>query len=283
MFDFRYHALSLSAVIVALVLGVLLGVAIGDRGLVSSGEKAIREDLRHKVASAQSHADDLQGQLDDRKSVLGKVYPLLVANQLQDRDVGIVYLGSKSNTDKDLVTDAIGPAGAHLTWLMAIHEPLDAGAVARHAQGTQYAQLANDPTLYENFGRRIGIQLVDGGQLVKREQSTISDAFDGDLRPVGTVVLVHDPPTNLDATQSAAMQAFERGVVEGLKSGATVVGVQTETTSPSQTGWYGDQGLTYVSDLDQVEGRISLIYALSGQSQGSFGPGQVPDLPSTNG
>ena len=38
VFDFRYHALSLVAVFVALVLGLLLGVAIGDKGLVSSAE-----------------------------------------------------------------------------------------------------------------------------------------------------------------------------------------------------------------------------------------------------
>jgi ABC-type proline/glycine betaine transport system permease subunit len=34
MFDFRYHALSLVAVFMALVIGILLGIAIGDKGLV---------------------------------------------------------------------------------------------------------------------------------------------------------------------------------------------------------------------------------------------------------
>jgi hypothetical protein len=36
MFDYRYHALSLAAVLFALALGVLIGVAIGDSNLVSS-------------------------------------------------------------------------------------------------------------------------------------------------------------------------------------------------------------------------------------------------------
>ena len=49
MFDFRYHALSLVAVFVALAVGLLLGVAIGDAGLVSSGEQNLREDLRGDV------------------------------------------------------------------------------------------------------------------------------------------------------------------------------------------------------------------------------------------
>ena len=35
MFDVRYHALSLAAIFIALVVGLLLGVAIGDKELVS--------------------------------------------------------------------------------------------------------------------------------------------------------------------------------------------------------------------------------------------------------
>ena len=51
MFDFRYHALSLVAVFMALVIGILLGIAIGDKGLISSArtdiEKSLRSDLRN--------------------------------------------------------------------------------------------------------------------------------------------------------------------------------------------------------------------------------------------
>src|SRR5262245_37653643 len=92
MFDFRYHALSLTAVVVALVLGVLLGVAIGDRGLVSSGEKGTRGALRHAISSAEHRADDLQSNLNERKKLLDTVFPLLVDGRLARQDVGIIYL-----------------------------------------------------------------------------------------------------------------------------------------------------------------------------------------------
>ena len=49
MFDFRYHALSLVAVFLALVVGLLLGVAIGDKGLVSVGAQDMRDSLRDDV------------------------------------------------------------------------------------------------------------------------------------------------------------------------------------------------------------------------------------------
>ena len=50
MFDFRYHALSLAAVLFALALGVLIGVAIGDSDLVSSAKSGIVHDLESEVS-----------------------------------------------------------------------------------------------------------------------------------------------------------------------------------------------------------------------------------------
>ncbi len=169
MFDFRYHALSLTAVVVALVLGVLLGVAIGDRGLVSSGEKSIRSDLRHAIASSQHRADELQGKLNGRKKVLDKVFPLLVDGRLARQDVGIVYLGPKSDAANGAILDAVKTAGGHPAWQLAFKEPLDAEAIAANAGSTQYTHLADDPTpddptLYSDLGERVGTQLVTGGQ-----------------------------------------------------------------------------------------------------------------------
>ncbi len=44
MFDYRYHALSLAAVLFALAVGVLIGVAIGDSNLVSSAKRRDRPE-----------------------------------------------------------------------------------------------------------------------------------------------------------------------------------------------------------------------------------------------
>ena len=46
MFDVRYHALSLAAIFIALVVGLLLGVAIGDKELVSSARNDVRNMRR---------------------------------------------------------------------------------------------------------------------------------------------------------------------------------------------------------------------------------------------
>ena len=63
MLNFRYHALSLVAVFLALAIGLLLGVAIGDKGLVSSAEHDVRASLRDDVRDAQAERDDARAQL----------------------------------------------------------------------------------------------------------------------------------------------------------------------------------------------------------------------------
>jgi hypothetical protein len=67
MLNFRYHALSLVAVFLSLVIGLLLGVAIGDKGLVSSAEQDVRASLRDDVREAQGERDDARVQLEERQ------------------------------------------------------------------------------------------------------------------------------------------------------------------------------------------------------------------------
>ena len=69
VFDYRYHALSLAAVLLALAVGVVIGVAIGDSDLVSSAKSGIVHDLKEEVAGAQQHAGELSTQLAARTGV----------------------------------------------------------------------------------------------------------------------------------------------------------------------------------------------------------------------
>ncbi len=141
--------------------------------------------------------------------------------------------------------------------------------------------MPSDPTIYSKLGKTVGNQLVTGGKLINDERSSLSDSFDGDLTPVANIVVVRNPSADLDQQQKSTVGDFEVGVIKGLTdAGATAIGVQTDTATPSQIKWYDRNhlNLTTVSDVNRVEGKISLIYALNG-TQGNFGTGDVPNLP----
>jgi hypothetical protein len=281
MFDFRYHALSLIAVFVALILGLLLGVAIGDKGLVSSAENNIKESLRADVRAEQKKVADLNDQLSQKDKFEQEVYPLLVDGQLSDRKIGVVFLGNASDDINNEVANALGASGGKKVGAVQVREPLNLDGLAARAAGTRYETLGGaDDKLVEDFGKRMGVQLVRGGKLLTRERRTLFSAVAGDLGPFDGVVVARDLPDNLSGDDLHNINAFEQGLIDGLTAGDTqVVGVERSNSDPTQVPWYRSQGLSTVDNLDQTSGQAALVFLLAGKVDGAFGIHQARLLP----
>jgi hypothetical protein len=272
MFDVRYHAISLAAVLVALVVGVLLGVAIGDAGLVSTAEQSVRDSLRGDVRAAQDERREAQEALAAQERYAQDAYPLLVADRLAGEKVGLLFLGAPSDAVARNVREALRDTGAQLAGTMALREPPDVGALASAAQGTRYEELEEDPALLEDFGRRIGIQLVQGGRLLRRERDALFSNRAGSLGPFDAVVIARDPP-DLEGDERQQTEDLENGIVAGLRENpVSVVGVERTDSDPSQVPWFRERDLTSVDNIDQVSGRAALVFALAGAT-GTFGVG----------
>jgi hypothetical protein len=283
VFDFRYHALSLIAVFVALVLGLLLGVAIGDKGLVSSAENRIKESLRADVRAEQKKAAELSDKLAERDKFEQEVYPLLVDGQLTDRKIGVVFLGRPSEDINNEVRNALGASGGKGVGAVAVREPLSVDDLAARAAGTRYAGLATgDDDLLESFGTRIGVQLTRGGKLLNRERRPLFSTVAGSLGPYDGVVVARNLPDDIKGDDLHLVNAFERGLIRGLTSrNVPVVGVEHSDTDPSQVPWYRDHGLSTVDNLDQTAGSAALVFLLAGNTDGAFGihqPRLLPDI-----
>lgn len=287
MFDFRYHALSLAAVLLALALGVLLGVAIGDTNLVSSAKNGIVHNLEAEVGHTRQHAGQLQERLAAEEAFAGGLYPLAVHELLAGRTVGLVFLGASSDRVNTLVRAAVAQAGGQVGTVVAVREPLDLTGIAQEAAGTHYATLASSTQLVERFGDLIGRQLVSGGQLVSRElisrvRASLLSAFDGQLTRLDGLVVMRAEPAGMSAQQSEDSAALESGLLAGVSAvGVPAVGVELSGSEPSQIPWYSGRGISSVDDLDQLAGQAALAYALAGD-RGAFGVKPTADslLPS---
>ncbi len=276
MFDYRYHALSLAAVLFALALGVLLGVAIGDSNLVSSAKNGIVHDLNSEVSQARKQAGALQSRLTDEEAFANGLYPLAVHELLAGRTIGLVFLGGSSDQVDSLVRDAVAQAGASVTTVVAVREPLDLAGIEHEVAGTHYASLTGSTQLLEAFGALIGRQLVSGGALVGRElisrvRASLLSAFDGQLTRLEGVVVMRAEPTGMSAEQSAASAAFDSGLLAGVAAvKVPAVGVELSGGEPTQIAWYKGKGMASVDDLDHLAGQAALDYALAG-AHGAFG------------
>ena len=281
MFDYRYHALSLAAVLLALAVGVVIGVAIGDSNLVSSAKSGIVHDLSSEVSGAQHQADQLRTQLNGEEAFTNDLYPIAIHGLLNGRNVGLVFLGSPSNRVNGLVRNAVTQAGGDLVNVVAVREPLNMPDLARAAAGTHFAALGAEASpagrqLVARFGRIVGRQLVSGGQLVgrellSRERGPLLSAFDGQLGKLAGLVVVRAQPAGMTPQQLEASGAFESGLLGGTATaGVPIVGVELSSTQPSQVPWYQAQNISSVDDLDAVAGQAALVYALTG-SRGAYG------------
>jgi hypothetical protein len=147
--------------------------------------------------------------------------------------------------------------------------------------GTRYETLGGaDDKLVEDFGKRMGVQLVRGGKLLTRERRTLFSAVAGNLGPFDGVVVARDLPDNLSGDDLHNINAFEQGLIDGLTAGDTqVVGVERSNSDPTQVPWYRSQGLSTVDNLDQTSGQAALVFLLAGKVDGAFGIHQARLLP----
>jgi hypothetical protein len=280
VFDYRYHALSLAAVLLALAVGVVIGVAIGDSNLVSSAKSGIVHDLSSEVSGAHHQSDQLRTQLSSEEAFANDLYPIAVHGLLSGRSIGLVFLGGPSNTVNGLARNAVTQAGGDLVTVVAVREPLDLPGLARGAAGTRYAALGADRSrlgtrLVERFGVLAGRQLVSGGlvsrELLGRERGRLLSAFDGRLGRLEGVVLMRADPAGMIGEQLEAAGAFQSGLIRGVAAvGVPIVGVELSNNQPSQVPWYQAQNISSVDDLEATAGQAALVYALTG-SRGAYG------------
>lgn len=292
MFDYRYHALSLAAVLFALALGVLIGVAIGDTNLVSSAKNGIVHNLQSEVGEARTQAQQLQQRLSDEESFAKGLYPLAVHELLNGRSVGLLFLGEPSDQVNSLVRAAVSQGDGTLATVVAVRLPLNLAGIAHEAAGTHYAALCAAkssegactaaPELLEHFGELVGRQLVSGGSLVDQEllsrvRGGLLSAFDGQLTHLEGLVVARTAGSGLSAEAAESDARFEAGVLAGVAAvGVQAVGVELTSSEPSQVPWYKGRKISSVDDLDAPAGQAALLYALAGNS-GAFGVKSTAD------
>jgi hypothetical protein len=255
----------------ALLLGILLGIAIGDKGLVSGAARDVRKQLEGDVRSARADADSLRAELAQRDLLDADLYPLIVQGRLTGNRVGIVAVGQLSDRTIGLVRDALKDTGGRLTLEAVLRTPPQLDGLSPRDTGVRGHPISADPHAVTRFGRIFGSQLTRGGGVAKRTQRTVFSTSSGSLNGVEAVVVVRDSPPVLRGPDATLERNLENGLLRGLTANnIPVVGVETTSTTPSQVPWYRLHNVSSVDDLDKLAGRVALVFALAG-ANGAFG------------
>ena len=273
MFDFRYHVTSLAAVFIALVIGILVGVAISGRSLIRDTERRV---LENDIAELQQQLSDAERQVEQQNALeeYSRVtYPAVMAGRLADRRVGVVYVGSAEGEVAAGIQETIDRADG-VQGMRALQVPIATGELLRRV-----ADVADAPRTVEDLGRSLARELVDGGEtpLWDAVGPSLVEEREGGNLPLDAVVVARTAEP-----QSGQTARFLSGFYSGLAAaGVPVVGVETTDSEATAVPTYRGHGFSTVDNVDTIPGRIALAVLLTGESPGSYGTKEdnTPVLP----
>jgi hypothetical protein len=266
MFDFRYHALSLVAVFLALAIGILLGATIGN-SLVTDANNGLRSSLHQDVVNARNQASQAQSQLGQRDKIISSALPMLVQGELGGQSIAIVATGSLPSGIESEVRQTVETAGGAVDSVSVFDVPGQLDSIEK-AGGMR----GRDPEQVQGFAKRISRSIITGLGVANRMHRALPDTVRGNFHGAGAVLFYRSPPPDHESDQDKALrEAFENGLADGLDAqGVQTVGVEEQSTDPSQVGWYKDHHMSSVDSVDLPGGQLALVFALAGE-KGSFG------------
>ena len=278
----RYHAASLAAVFLALAIGILIGVGLGQN-VISGTTKNLEQSLKSDLAAARGRADKLQGQLNREADFEQEAFPALAGGILRGDHIAVVALGglpADVNGDVEQVVGSESPTGAALSEVAVVREPPDLPAIAGAApQGSQGKHVRRDRADLIAVARRMGRGLVVGGPTFDRFRGPMLVKVSGRPGGIDGVVVIRSQPGNLGPHQVAQSDTLEKGLLAGLESGGgtPVVGVERSDSDGSSMGLLSGAGASATVDsVDLTSGRVALAYALAG-GRGSYGVKSTAD------
>lgn len=277
MFDLRYHVVSLAAVFLALVLGVLLGVGISETGRVDdvqrdSYEARIRNLERELEAGAeQDVATERQRKAAD--TIVAEVYPILMESRLAGVRVVTVFVGSADGNNairsgvRRMLAD--GDASGPFRYL-ELEVPVDAGVLQAELGSRSELVRFSGPDRFDEVGAELAQELVAGGD--RPLWDALSPLIVGEEAGIGTL-----PPDAIVVARAAEPQQGETaallaGFYRGLASGAVpALGVETAGSKPSAVPVYQRMSLSSVDAIDTDVGRLAAALVLTGAPSGNYG------------
>jgi Copper transport outer membrane protein, MctB len=276
MFDLRYHVASLAAVFVALLIGILVGVAMS--GKVDDAEKQ----------SLQSDVNRLEAQLDaaSERRVTGtreqkafrtfvkNAYPALIADRLVGKQIAIVFVGPVDASLRRAIERTVDDAGSSAPLRMrALKVPIDPSKIDGELDG-ELAEYRSDGLA--DLGGELARELVGGGDTPAWDALTpliVEEQAGSFRRPVDGVVVAR----TVKAQQGETAQ-FLRGLYSELAAlDVPTIGVEPSGVSASAVGSWSDAGLSTVDDIEAPAGRLALALLLSGSPIGNYGLKETAD------
>lgn len=303
MINFRFHIVSLTAVFLALVIGIVMGVAVIDQATVSQLEQGL-EEAEARAEKVRSGNDALEAELARWSLFAEQAGDELVAGRLDGVPIVILTVAGAPDDALAALRSTLAAAGAdvrgtlELTERVALTEPADVEAMAAVLGGEHGGAQSTRDAAIDRVASEMaaGAAPVVGGLVAERFAVVDGDQNPADLVVPNTRFVVYTQPEAaaadrlfaLPLTVALARRADSRVLAVAPSLGPDGQG-RSDTPGPSVVGQLRSAGDTRLSTVDNAadfRGRVAAVFALVALGRGvvgdfGFGPGAdrvLPDL-----
>jgi hypothetical protein len=284
--DFRYHAVSLIAVFLALVLGIFVGFAMVDPGRIQQFVAEVKRDNERTRETNLEELTRLRQQQGASQTLEKAVMPALVKDRLTGKRIILVLDTQFSrNSPVPETRKLLENAGAEIGGVITLSSrlaKLKAEEVERLLSGRDAALPPDSEPrafLAERLGRRIGEGGSDFPRYLESEGLLrISFSSDFERRPDAVVII------SGGAGSPDFLDMVEEPLLQGIKATTPrVIGCELNAAPENAVKLFQQLNLTTIDNLDTYPGQMALVLALAG-AQGNFGVKAsadrvLPDLP----
>ena len=235
--DLRYHLISLISVFLALAIGILLGVAMADRGVVSDRMQAEITSIQQQLDQQQREIDKQDEQIAQQELLLERMSQAMIVDRLQGENVALVA-GPYADPDvSGAVQGDLSEAGANITTVETLEAP--------------------DPS--ELTTQEATTQLESGYAALAREVLGLTGE-DQDFPGIVVFVGGGEIPADAPPGTPGALKAVQRRIFEvWLDAGIRVIGAEASDAKPSEVPLFQNVGIPSVDYADQPAGRAAII------------------------
>jgi hypothetical protein len=240
--DLRYHLISLISVFLALAIGILLGVAMADRGVVSDRMQAEITSIQQQFARQQQEIGKQNEQIAEQQAMLDGMSEVVISGSLQGENVALVTGPYADPNVSGEVQSDLSEAGANITTVEPLPRPEP-----------------NEVTLLENTSP----QAMTGLEADYADVARKILGSTGEVEPSEIVVFIGGgeipedaPPGTRDALNAAQTEMFEIW----LDAGVHAVGAEPLNSGHSDVRHlFQEVGIPSVTNADEPAGRAAII------------------------
>jgi hypothetical protein len=287
LFDLRYHVVSLAAVFMALVLGVLLGVGISETGRVDDVERESYEariaDLESRLEAAADQDVASERERKAAQTIIQNTYPALIGGRLAGVRVARVFVGSAGGPLRSGIDDMLADSGAAQAQLRALKVPIDPAAIDGALDGNNELVRFQGRERLDELGAELADELLSEGETPLWDALSphlVQEQSGAGVRAPDAVVLARTVEPQPEPTASL-LEGLYRGLANG---GVPVVAIEAVDSRPSAVAVYKRMRLSSVDAIDTPVGKLAAALLLAGAPSGNYGlkssaqDGILPDV-----